>query len=680
MNKERKGLIPRPSLYDITKANPVSKDGSKNVEINEEKKSFQHLSVEQKINQLVSDLNKEREKTKELGTTVKKLSESFSELQSLYDRSKEENTDLKETVKYHGTLLEQIQNRLESLELENNKLKRSSLGIESPPSSSATDEYPQEKDILEGKKGKSLKKLQKKKDKLMSSKGKDDYTKDHKMRSESFSSISDADHKPNRKSKIYKLLQFKKKEKSVDSADDKLDDFYKKIERRNSQLEGLSLETRQTFTKKPLENHLVRKRSRSNDLSEKECISLEEKETFEKFIEQYKESQTSPYCSIFGVKRGKCLDCDCKCYKKNSAKVFSCVDCGHFPAQHEDLGRLSDDEDMDEYLSEYAPITPLSPASSSSEINMDIAIDAHWILDYDHFEFVDLLGKGNSSTVYLGTLKNQEVAIKVLRLENQKKEIEDFKKEMEIMSTIRSPYIVHFLGATMSPKPCIVLEYCPNGSLFHYLQNSKNRVDWKMIMQWIFQITKGINTLHLWKPQVVHRDLKTLNLLLDVNNKVKVCDFGLSRFISSQHDQGTLIKMRGTLAYVAPEIYFGKAFTTKSDVYSFGIVLWEIINRIISGKHSRPYGEYNFIRHDFQIIIQAATKDIRPVLPESTPQILRDLYLNCVRSEPEKRPTCMEILTVLEDIKKEYESNMEAWDALVNNPWTQSLNENIVDG
>jgi hypothetical protein len=103
-------------------------------------------------------------------------------------------------------------------------------------------------------------------------------------------------------------------------------------------------------------------------------------------------------------------------------------------------------------------------------------LDAAWQLDYSDFYFVDQLGKGNSSMVYVGTYKSQQVALKVLRLENHQRDLEDFKKELEIMSLVRHPSIVHFYGASLEPKLVIVLEYCSRGSLFHYLQDASNPV------------------------------------------------------------------------------------------------------------------------------------------------------------------------------------------------------------
>lgn len=414
---------------------------------------------------------------------------------------------------------------------------------------------------------------------------------------------------------------------------------------------------------------------------------------------QAQQARESIYGIAFGVRRGSCEPpCECKCYLKKS-ESYACGTCSHFPAQHLDMGQVSDDEEevrsstrMDTLTakrtsissdgqvhgsgsgSDPNPPTPQAAGTSSDVIPTPAgiagadddspSIDEHWRLNFSECFFISQLGKGNSSTVFLGEYQSENVAIKVLRQETHKRDLEDFKKEMEIMSSLRSPYIVHFYGATLTPKLCIVLEYCSRGTLFHYLHDDLNYVDWRLALRWLIESARGINTLHLWKPQIVHRDLKTLNLLLDDKMRIKVCDFGLSRFVSVEHDQSTFFKMRGTFAYFAPEVYQGKPFTSKSDIYSLGIILWEIVHRIILGSHTRPFAEYKHINHDFQIIIQAA-KGLRPTLPFSTPRLLVKLYEDCVAPDPELRPTCQEIIERLEAITQFYEEHSDTWDALV---------------
>jgi len=243
----------------------------------------------------------------------------------------------------------------------------------------------------------------------------------------------------------------------------------------------------------------------------------------------------------------------------------------------------------------------------------------------------------------------------------EQKEIEEFKKEFMIMSAIRSKYVVYFHGAVLEPKLCMVMENCSRGSLYHVITNEKYDIGWDKVFRFAIETTKGIDTLHNADPQIVHRDLKSLNLLVNEKWEVKVCDFGLSRFNTGSNLE-TLAKMRGTFAYCAPEVYFGEQFSTKSDVYSIGIVFWELVTRCILGHYERPYAEYKNLHFDFQIIIQTAKKGLRPTIPETTPEGWKNLIKDCFDPASAKRPTCAEILTRLDELHKEWQENLEAWE------------------
>jgi serine/threonine protein kinase len=231
------------------------------------------------------------------------------------------------------------------------------------------------------------------------------------------------------------------------------------------------------------------------------------------------------------------------------------------------------------------------------------------------------------------------------------------------MSQLNSPDVVYFFGTCLEPKICIVMEYCSRGSLYHVLQAKNVNIDWSMVFKLAIGALRGINTLHTWKPQIVHRDLKSLNLLVDDAWNVKVCDFGLSRFTDAGN-LSTLGKLRGTFAYCAPEVYFGERFSTKSDVYSIGVILWELVVKCITGEYERPYAEYKHLVFDFQIIIQTAKKGLRPSLPKGCPESFANLIKRCWDAEPENRPDCPEITAKLEEMKLEYEMNKEAWDSV----------------
>jgi tRNA A-37 threonylcarbamoyl transferase component Bud32 len=441
-------------------------------------------------------------------------------------------------------------------------------------------------------------------------------------------------------------------------------------------------------------------RERSHSISRND--TKHEESPRSKSPEKVKKRHSKEYGVAFGIKRGACNP-PCKC-TKYSPKTPSgpCDSCGHFPAMHEDLGKIEDNTPGKNMSPPHLRLIQVEPQSGRGDLSarsrgrastvsspspssphqekerhpspQEIAaatkqtirekLDQAWLIDYDDLYFIDILGKGTSSVVYKGTFKGQEVAIKVLRLETQIRDLEDFKKELEVLSFLRSPYVVHFLGATLEPKLCMVLEYCPKGSLFQYLHDTKNKLTWSLVLKWITETTKGTNCLHLWKPQIVHRDLKSPNLLIDKDMRIKVCDFGLSRFTNGEHNLATLGKLRGTYAYTAPELYYGTTFTPKSDVYSIGIVLWEMVHRLMCGKHERPFGEYKEIVHDFQVIVKAATKSLRPTIPEKCPESVSNVIRMCWRDKPEERPTCSELLEILENVQKEYEANAEEWEKL----------------
>lgn len=290
-----------------------------------------------------------------------------------------------------------------------------------------------------------------------------------------------------------------------------------------------------------------------------------------------------------------------------------------------------------------------------------------WILHNSELEFAVKLGSGTSGTVYKGLYKREEVAIKVLKSEQSQKELEEFKKEFQIMSSIQSPYLVFFFGAVLEPKMCMVMELCSRGSLYHVMSDLKIDIGWERVLSFSKEMIKGVDCLHSWTPQVVHRDLKSLNLMVNESWHVKVADFGLSRFNTDTH-KDTLVKMRGTFAYCAPEVYFGEQFSTKADVFSLAIILWELVTRCIKREYMRPYQEFPNLHFDFQIIIQTAKKGLRPTIPPTCPESFSNLIRSAWDHEADKRPTCAEMMLKIEEIETEYRNNLESWNNLIEAP------------
>ncbi|KAL6077691.1 putative Tyrosine kinase-like (TKL) protein [Balamuthia mandrillaris] len=234
------------------------------------------------------------------------------------------------------------------------------------------------------------------------------------------------------------------------------------------------------------------------------------------------------------------------------------------------------------------------------------------LIDPNSLSFESFLGDGTSALVYKGMYKDKKVAIKVLKDSITPQLFSDFKKELRVMSRVRGDMIVGFYGICLRPKFCVLMEYCANGSLFHLMKNPDVRFDWDLTFNLAQQILEALAFLHDSEPQIVHRDLKSLNILITDTYQVKLCDFGLSRQTSrdSKHSDGsqinntfsTLYNCRGTYVYTAPEVYFKeKMYTDKSDVFSLGVILWELLMRCLTGEYVRPYSEHKNIIMDYQV-------------------------------------------------------------------------------
>jgi len=178
------------------------------------------------------------------------------------------------------------------------------------------------------------------------------------------------------------------------------------------------------------------------------------------------------------------------------------------------------------------------------------------------------------------------------------------------------------------------------------------------------EIDRGIAVLHHNQPVIVHRDLKTLNVLVTKEWHCKVADFGLARF-KIEEDSETLNKCRGTLIYIAPEVFRGEGYLVKSDVYSYSLIMWEIITRLLVGKYDKPFGEYKHLRMDVQILVQAAKKDKRPTPKPSTPQELKDLIVDAWQPSKDDRPDIDVVLRRVGECKQVYQEHKGEWDEKV---------------
>lgn len=300
---------------------------------------------------------------------------------------------------------------------------------------------------------------------------------------------------------------------------------------------------------------------------------------------------------------------------------------------------------------------------SSINLNPGTAVEGanEWEIEPTDLEFIKSLGQGASGEVFQGTFKGEPVAIKVLKTNNTDAEVEEFKKEFSVLVSFNSPYIIRFKGACLADRLCMVMEFCPHGSLYDLLRSPDFVLTWELFFRFAIETTAGLAVLHKAKPSILHRDMKTLNMLVDKDYHAKLCDFGLSRF-NTGSNLATLSKCRGTYAYIAPEVYNCETFTTKSDVYAVAMILWELTYRMINGKYLRPFQEFKHIQFDFQVLIQACKMKLRPTLPPETPPPLEQLVKKCWHEDRDSRLESWELIVALKQLQADYRSNPQPWD------------------
>ncbi|XP_058204079.1 serine/threonine-protein kinase CTR1 [Rhododendron vialii] len=254
------------------------------------------------------------------------------------------------------------------------------------------------------------------------------------------------------------------------------------------------------------------------------------------------------------------------------------------------------------------------------------------------------IGSGSFGTVHRADWHGSEVAVKILMDQDFHPErIREFLREVAIMQRLRHPNIVLLMGAvTQPPNLSIVTEYLSRGSLYRLLHKPGARevLDEKRRLSMAYDVAKGMNYLHNRNPPIVHRDLKSPNLLVDRKYTVKVCDFGLSRlkantFLSSK-------SAAGTPEWMAPEVLRDEQSNEKSDVYSFGVILWELATL------QQPWSTLN----PAQVVAAVGFKGKRLDIPRSLNPQVAALIEACWANEPLKRPSFSGIMETLRPLIK----------------------------
>jgi len=268
----------------------------------------------------------------------------------------------------------------------------------------------------------------------------------------------------------------------------------------------------------------------------------------------------------------------------------------------------------------------------------DLGIDAR------ELQLEQVIGEGTTATVYMGILDGKAVAVKEIRAWKDmvdKDTVMAVERELSALSSANHPHILRFLGMIKESEPLqLVFEYCAGGSLFELLHNRWDiALTWRQRTKMLSDTAQAMHYLHSFDPVIIHRDLKSLNLMLaepvkdsSCNPHVKLGDFGFARAKEREMTQGV-----GTKHWMAPEVLRTTRYTEKADVFSFAMVTFEVICRHVPFEKVQP-----------QAVAKMISKGERPAVEDHVqvadiPEGMLALLHRCWAQEPEERLTSQEI-------------------------------------
>ncbi|KAL3733661.1 hypothetical protein ACJRO7_023088 [Eucalyptus globulus] len=274
----------------------------------------------------------------------------------------------------------------------------------------------------------------------------------------------------------------------------------------------------------------------------------------------------------------------------------------------------------------------------------------------NHFSQTNKLGAGGFGSVYKGRLSSgQEVAVKRLSKYSGQGP-DEFMNEVLLIARLQHRNLVGLVGCCIEGEErMLIYEYMPNKSLDYLIfdHDRSSSLAWKRRFDIVLGIARGLLYLHQdSKLQVIHRDLKASNILLDADMNPKISDFGLARNFQGDDTEAKTRRIVGTYGYMSPEYAFDGKFSVKSDIFSFGVLLLEIVSSKRNRGFQHPDHHHNLLGHAWLLWGEGRAMELIDVslgnsILESQVERCIQVGLLCVQKFPEDRPTTSSVVFML---------------------------------
>ncbi|ETV97651.1 TKL protein kinase [Aphanomyces invadans] len=310
----------------------------------------------------------------------------------------------------------------------------------------------------------------------------------------------------------------------------------------------------------------------------------------------------------------------------------------------------------------------LTQVTMQNDIRFDTEL-AQFRIPQQEIQNISLLVKGGYGVVFHATFNKIDVAMKQLLPSKAKDQnaIQDFMNEIRLCARLEHPKIVKFVGISWSTLQdlAVLSEFMANGDVTGLIRKERKKPDAQRLLHWVPHPTFGTSKtkiaadvidalvyLHSFQPTVIHRDLKSKNVLLSDTWEAKLSDFGISRVTSLEE---TMTSNIGTVAWIAPEVLTGGRYTEKADIYSFGVLLSELDTLQVPYAEMLGKSKENGFSNA-RLAMMVSEGALQPTFTDNIPSQLHQLAKDCLNFHDTDRPTAMKLSYQLHSILKDFDS------------------------